>query len=242
MELTSEAKLAIQQYILRLILIPGLLLGIISFVTGFFVNEVARGQAYSKAYRESIEENSDNYIKSMEKFTKLHATLAGDTAKLMESNRIQAGELKKLIKEIEETKNELNTAKAFQDSLEKVNKVAEILRDDPNFHKKILDVEPWRRPELLNGWVPYDSTYNKPGYFKDKNGIVHLKGLIKDGEGDFFILPSGYTPSMRELHAVQTYPNTIGRVDITTDGTVTGLSLDPKWISLDGISFRAGTD
>ncbi|MBE9090179.1 hypothetical protein IQ232_10440 [Microcystis aeruginosa LEGE 11464] len=104
--------------------------------------------------------------------------------------------------------------------------------------------EAWIVPAFMNSWTNYDTTYNPAGYFKDSLGIVHLRGLVKNGTNNttIFTLPVGYRPSNRELQAVQTNldTNTIGRVDILADGQVTVVSGSNVWVSLDGITFRAG--
>ena len=102
--------------------------------------------------------------------------------------------------------------------------------------------EAWIVPAFMNSWTNYDTTYNPAGYFKDSLGIVHLRGLVKNGTNNttIFTLPVGYRPSNRELQAVQTNLNIIGRVDILADGQVTVVSGSNGWVSLDGITFRAG--
>ena len=102
--------------------------------------------------------------------------------------------------------------------------------------------EAWIVPAFMNSWTNYDTTYNPAGYFKDSLGIVHLRGLVKNGTNNttIFTLPVGYRPSNQELQAVQTNLNTIGRVDILADGQVTVVSGSNGWVSLDGITFRAG--
>lgn len=104
----------------------------------------------------------------------------------------------------------------------------------------------WIAPTLLNGWINYASGYNPAGYFRDKQGIVHLRGLVKMGtlvgavaNSIIFTLPLGFQPQYRELHAVQTNPNTIGRCDIDASGNVICVQGNQGWFSLDGITFRA---
>lgn len=101
--------------------------------------------------------------------------------------------------------------------------------------------EDWIAPTLLNGWVYYGHVWNTAGYFKDSFGIVHLKGLIKNGSTGqpIFTLPAGYRPAQQELHAACTNSNTIGRIDIRANGEVIMESGSNVWISLDGITFRA---
>ncbi|WP_424097829.1 hypothetical protein [Moorena producens] len=104
-----------------------------------------------------------------------------------------------------------------------------------------LQQENWQTPTLQNGWVNFGRPYNNAGYFKDSLGIVHLKGLVKNGTANtIFTLPAGYRPAARELHSVATYNNAMGRVDIAPDGRVERVTGSTLWISLDGITFRVG--
>jgi len=101
--------------------------------------------------------------------------------------------------------------------------------------------EDWITPSLMNGWVRYsDEQYNPPGYFKDKNGVVHLRGLIRNGGfgQPAFNLPDGYRPAFHEIYAVLS-ADKIGRCDILANGNVIPGNGDLRWFSLDGITFRA---
>ncbi|EQC50352.1 hypothetical protein M899_2545 [Bacteriovorax sp. BSW11_IV] len=105
---------------------------------------------------------------------------------------------------------------------------------------KIPTLESWQSPTFQNSWTNYNNGYSPAGYYKDNNGIVHLRGLITGGTfvTCAFTLPTGYTPAYRILQSVQTDPNTIGRMDILTNGCVQPTSGSNVWISLEGISFR----
>jgi len=94
---------------------------------------------------------------------------------------------------------------------------------------------------FANGWQNYGGSYNRAEYFKDSTGIVHLRGLVRNGTigKHIFTLPAGYRPLRRELHVACTYPNHSGRIDILTNGQVLPVAGDKRWISLDGITFRA---
>jgi hypothetical protein len=100
--------------------------------------------------------------------------------------------------------------------------------------------EPWRSVAFENAWVNYGSDYSPVGYYKDTNGVVHLRGLTKSGTIGtcIFTLPEGYRPNYRRLLTAQTYPNASNRVDIHTNGCVNATSGDPAWIALDELSFR----
>jgi len=101
--------------------------------------------------------------------------------------------------------------------------------------------ESWIAPTLLNSWVNYGSAFSIAGYYKDSNGIVHLRGLVKNGSNTtvIFQLPAGYRPEYRTLNAVVTDSNAIGRVDVLANGNVHGDNVSSGWCSLDDISFRA---
>jgi len=104
----------------------------------------------------------------------------------------------------------------------------------------IIRQDGWRSLPRASNWVNYGGGYNSAGYFKDKMGIVHLRGLIKNGTGNHMgTLPANCRPLRRELHVVSTNPNAAGRVDILADGRVWGIAYNKGWTSLDGISFRA---
>ena len=102
-----------------------------------------------------------------------------------------------------------------------------------------LQQENWRIPTLLNSWQNYGGSFNRIGYFKDSQGIVHLKGLVRNGTSNLiFNLPSGYRPSGTEIYVVIA-GNAIGRVDINSSGAVSRVVGSATYISLDSITFRA---
>ncbi|MEZ4429523.1 MAG: hypothetical protein R3A51_17760 [Nannocystaceae bacterium] len=106
----------------------------------------------------------------------------------------------------------------------------------------VLRQDGWTAAALTQGWANYDQWYNQAGYYRDRQGVVHLRGLVRSGavgwEATIFWLPEGYRPALRELHTTATNPNQFARVDITPDGRVIPCHADPGWVSLDGISFR----
>jgi hypothetical protein len=107
----------------------------------------------------------------------------------------------------------------------------------------ILEQEAWKDATLKNNWVRYHATYNPAHYFKDSQGVVHLRGMIMGGSVAWsapaaFTLPEGYRPPYRQLHVVQSF-DTVGRVDVTNTGDVIVCVGNSGWVSLDSISFRA---
>jgi len=101
---------------------------------------------------------------------------------------------------------------------------------------------------LSNGWINYNSAVNDPntfnpfGYFKDANGMVHLRGLIRNGTPAFstpiFTLPPGFRPAFRQLASTISNDG-VARVDIAVNGDIFVALGSTAWTSLDNISFAA---
>jgi len=114
-------------------------------------------------------------------------------------------------------------------------------------NKGVIRQDNWQAPSLKNSWVNYSNSWNKAGFFKDRQGIVHLKGLVKGGNPNssssklstIFQLPAGYRPLTRELMLVITNNYQVARVDIYSNGNVIANRYSNGWLSLDGVSFRA---
>jgi len=100
----------------------------------------------------------------------------------------------------------------------------------------------WTAPTLLNSWVNYDAAnYANAGYAKTADGIVHLRGSIKDGVASagttLFTLPTGFRPTKRHQFAVVA-DGAIEVVDVATNGDVVlGTASSATWLSLSGIAF-----
>lgn len=105
----------------------------------------------------------------------------------------------------------------------------------------VLRQDDWIAAPLQQGWVNYGAGYNDAAYFRDRQGMVHLRGLVRSGQvgGNqaIFVLPAGFRPPARQLHVVQTADN-LGRLDIGADGRVIPTTINNGWVSLDGIHFR----
>lgn len=102
----------------------------------------------------------------------------------------------------------------------------------------------WRNARLINNWVNYGNGYNPAQYFKDNDGVIWLRGLVRSGvlQKTLFVLPDGCRPSYRQLHSVCVAESVLGRVDVTTDGQVVHVAGGVNnWISLDGIAFRVAS-
>jgi hypothetical protein len=105
----------------------------------------------------------------------------------------------------------------------------------------------WTEAPLINDWTNAGPVFNQAGFLRDMQGIVHLRGVIKNLSdapvavgSNVFVLPEGYRPPRREVHTIATgHDNTIGRIDIIPDGSVQVVIGDPDLVSLDGITFSA---
>lgn len=97
-------------------------------------------------------------------------------------------------------------------------------------------------PTLLNSWVNFGASgYSDAGYYKDRHGRVHLRGLIKNGAAAasvIFNLPSGFRPPGRLLFVTMGGGDTLARVDIDSNGDVIAQGFSSNaYFSLNGISF-----
>lgn len=95
-------------------------------------------------------------------------------------------------------------------------------------------------PTFQNSWVNFSTVnWGATGYAKDAQGIVHLRGLIKDGtiNQPVFTLPAGYRPSFPLIFSVFNSAGSSVRLDIRPDGVVVVLGGVNAWVSLSGLCF-----
>ena len=110
-------------------------------------------------------------------------------------------------------------------------------------------------------WISFGGGFPTPSYFRDRDGVVHLRGVVKAVDGipnacgtvpgfDENIvnvggIPAGYVPEQRALFTVSS-ANAPGRVDVFANGTIAAFPGYPTYanmevsVSLDGISWRCG--
>jgi hypothetical protein len=93
-------------------------------------------------------------------------------------------------------------------------------------------------PAFQNGWVNYSPSGNSAGYYKDRLGFVHLKGLVKNGamSSTIFTLPPGYR-SAKGLLLSTASAHVYGELLIRDDGRVDAEIGQNLLMSLDGIVF-----
>lgn len=96
-------------------------------------------------------------------------------------------------------------------------------------------------PAFANSWVNFDgSVYATAAFFKDSQGIVHLKGFVKSGTlgGAAFVLPAGYRPALSEYFACNSN-SAYGNCHVNAGGDVIPSNGSNASFSLSGITFRA---
>ena len=78
----------------------------------------------------------------------------------------------------------------------------------------------WIVPTLLNGWVNFDWSHQWARY-RRIGGVVYVQGLVKFGSsGIIFLLPEGFHPNNKLLHATVCNANAFCRIDVDPDGTI----------------------
>lgn len=100
----------------------------------------------------------------------------------------------------------------------------------------------WTALTLQNSWVNYDAVnYANAEYAKDEAGVVHLRGVIKDGAvgvpNVIATLPAGFVPAKRHVFAVVA-DSAIEVVDVLPNGQIQLVtSASHAFLSLCGLSF-----
>jgi len=103
----------------------------------------------------------------------------------------------------------------------------------------------WSNLALQNSWANTGGVYATAQYTKTNDGVVHLKGTIRNGataSGTLIAtLPAGFTPKERMILS-GTNNNVFGRIDIAPDGRIlymNNVTPSNASLSLDGFSFVA---
>lgn len=130
-----------------------------------------------------------------------------------------------------------NTRRMFERILESIDttKISLAALEEP-------ELEGWKDLILLNSWVEFDTSRTPPQYMKTSDGIVHLRGTIKNGTTtsgtNLFNVPAGYRPDFR--HSFSLDSNLLhGRIDVYPDGNVKVVTVSATHCCFDGIVYRA---
>lgn len=100
----------------------------------------------------------------------------------------------------------------------------------------------WISPTLGNSWVNFGGSYTTAGYYKDNEGIVRLRGVIKNGtlSTAIFTLPVGFRPAAQH-YFISVGGAGLSAVLVGSDGVVQVgayiASGTNAYVSLDQISF-----
>lgn len=85
------------------------------------------------------------------------------------------------------------------------------------------------------------SPYYCPSFTRTTAGVVVLRGIVTsgtDGSGIITTLPQGFRPNKQITFTAESVSDTLARVDVMPDGTVTWVNSKPgSWLSLDSIRF-----
>jgi hypothetical protein len=114
----------------------------------------------------------------------------------------------------------------------------------PGNHKSHSGDTEWVTPTLSGTWLYYGWPFATPGY-RRLNGIVYLKGLVKNGGlVVIFQLPVGFRPLEQRLFSSQGVSPQ--RIDVLPNGEVTyiapgvsGQPADSSYIDIGNIMFPA---
>lgn len=92
---------------------------------------------------------------------------------------------------------------------------------------------------FTNSWLDYGGVLPTSAYYKDAEGVVHLRGAVKSGiiNTIAFTLPVGYRP-LGNVQVATVSNNAFGMVIVNTGGGVQPAVGNNTYVSLDGISFR----
>ncbi len=114
--------------------------------------------------------------------------------------------------------------------------------------KSLTPSEPWHvvdtpgEPAFAGSWFSIGTSYEPVSFYKDKTGIVHLKGPAGGGSGaggeEIFRLPPGFRPNPTTFLAFPVLCTCDGRLEISGfDGSV--LVNSATIVHFEGISFKA---
>ena len=119
--------------------------------------------------------------------------------------------------------------------------LAGALKSTPTIHR----VSSAGEPPFLNGWQNDGNDVAPAAFFRDREGIVHLQGVVTGGTSDFvFTLPPGYRPKVTDEFAALTVnagpTRAINQLEVQDTGDVVLYDPVGLWASLSGVSFRCG--
>ncbi len=114
-----------------------------------------------------------------------------------------------------------------------------------NYGNNTVSIPIWAPMQLTNGWRTYGAPYETPGYSITSSGMVIFKGLMAGGtvgaSTPFSTLPTKYRPGSGNIMFSNASNQAVGRLDVRSTGEVVQNVGSNGWVSLDGISYLAGS-
>jgi hypothetical protein len=101
-------------------------------------------------------------------------------------------------------------------------------------------------PDFVNGWDNVVGPFSKAGFYKDSQGVVHLKGNIDTATGDgagAFTLPPGYRPSEFLIMPAGSVEAAAAQLGVSSNGGMNPTCFSAGTaceVGIDGLTFRAG--
>ncbi len=98
----------------------------------------------------------------------------------------------------------------------------------------------WSALTLTNSWVDYGTPFPTPGYRKMGDGLVLLKGTLKNGTlgAAMFTLPVGYRP-IGQIGFASDNGGSHGVMEVKANGEVTASTGSNIYVRLDVVRFLA---
>lgn len=96
----------------------------------------------------------------------------------------------------------------------------------------------WITPTLAGAWTHFDGS--RTLQYRKLGGVIHWRGLVKDGSGLITTMPVGYRPASRALndqHYAVAANSAFGMVAVNGDGTVVYLVGSNSWVDFSNITY-----
>lgn len=101
-------------------------------------------------------------------------------------------------------------------------------------------------PAFGSGWKNAGGGFQSVGFYRDDEGVVHLRGVVALGAHSttIFTLPTGYRPAATEMFSAGLDNAGTAMIEVTKSGDVDlefiNTPAPPNSMTLSQISFRAG--
>jgi hypothetical protein len=223
--------------------------GLLPATSATLTSDIAAGQAYVTGRRIDKAAASHTYTASVDTYVDLDSTGAylfaevanGAAAPAQPTSSVR---LAKVVTDVDNITAvmDLRVTKPVSVAVTNHEQAA-----DPHTQYAKKASEAWIAPALQNGWVNHSAEWADAGYYKDDFGLVHIKGLIKNGTTTattlLFTLPAGYRPVEHEMFAQMSSDGTnktATSIKVASTGEVVlDSTAGASWLTLSGITFRA---